>query len=323
MRRLGCLIPILVAAGLVFAAVWFGNAWRGEGPLKEAATISVPEGSSLTGTANRLQRAGAIRSARAFLVGAKLFGGSTVIKAGDYRIPAHASASQILVILQGGKTVPLLVAIPEGMPSVLVQERLMANKDLTGPVAVPEEGSVLPDSYGYEKGESRAAVLARMQAAMSQFLAEQWEKRDASTPVKTPNEALALASIVEKETAVAAERTTVAGVYANRLRQGIKLQADPTTIYPITKGKPLGRRIRQSELRAQNGYNTYAMYGLPKGPIANPGRDAIIAVLHPAPTNALYFVADGKGGHIFADSYAEHQANVAKWYAIRRQRGEM
>src|SRR5512139_1148764 len=152
MRRIGCSIPPLIVASLVFAAVWFNSAWRGEGPLKESATISVPEGSSLTGTANRLEAAHAIRSARAFLLGAKLFGGSAVIKAGDYRIPAHASAAQILVILQGGKTIPLLVAIPEGMPSILVQERLMANKDLTGPVAVPEEGSVLPDSYGYEKG---------------------------------------------------------------------------------------------------------------------------------------------------------------------------
>lgn len=323
MRRLGCLVPLFIAAGLVFAAVWFNGSWRGEGPLKESATFSVPDGSSLTGTANRLQTAGAIRSATAFRIGAKLFGGAAVIKAGDYRIPAHASASQILAILQGGKTVPMLVAIPEGMPSILVQERLMANKDLTGPVKVPEEGSVLPDSYGYEKGESRAAVLARMQAAMSQFMAEQWPKRDATTPVKTQNEALALASIVEKETRLASERTTVAGVYANRLRQGIMLQADPTIIYPITRGKPLGRRILLSEKRARNDYNTYAMPGLPKGPIANPGRAAIIATLHPAQTSALYFVADGKGGHVFANTLAEHDANVQKWYAIRRARGEM
>jgi UPF0755 protein len=323
MRRLGCLPLILIAAGLVFAAMWFNGSWRGEGPLKESTTFSVPDGSSLTGTANRLEKAGAIRSSTAFRIGAKLFGGAAVIKAGDYRIPAHASASQILAILQGGKTVPLLVAIPEGMPSILVQERLMANKDLTGPVSVPEEGSVLPDSYGYEKGESRASVLARMQAAMSQFMAEQWPKRDATTPVKTQNEALALASIVEKETAIASERATVAGVYANRVRQGIMLQADPTIIYPITKGKPLGRRILLSEKRARNGYNTYAMAGLPKGPIANPGRAAIIATLHPAQTNALYFVADGKGGHVFANTLAEHDANVRKWYAIRRARGEM
>jgi UPF0755 protein len=314
---------MLMAAGFVLAAVWFSNSWSGAGPLREPATFNVPDGASLRGTAGRLEEAGAIRSSSAFLLGTKLFGSAAVIKAGDYRIPAHASAAQILVILQGGKTIPLLVAIPEGMPSIMVQERLMANKDLTGPVAVPDEGSVLPDSYGYEKGESRAAVLARMQAAMTQFMAAQWPKRDPATPVKTEAEALTLASIVEKETAIASERATVAGVYANRLRQGIMLGADPTVIYPITRGKPLGRRIRQSELHARNGYNTYAMSGLPRGPIANPGRAAIIAVLHPAQTRALYFVADGKGGHVFADSYAEHQANVAKWYAIRRSRGEM
>ncbi len=323
MRRIGCLLLLLIAAGIVFAGLYVGSSWSGAGPLKESATITVPDGASLRSMATRLEQAGAIDSAGTFLIGARFLGGNGVIKAGDYRLPAHASASTILAILQSGKTIPLLVTIPEGMPSILVQERLMANKDLTGSVAVPEEGSVLPDSYGYERGESRAAVLARMQAAMKKFLDEKWSGRSSATPVKTVQEALTLASIVEKETAIAAERTTVAGVYANRLRTGMRLEADPTTIYPITKGKPLGRRIRQSELRAVNGYNTYAMAGLPVGPIANPGRAAIEAVLHPADTRALFFVADGKGGHIFADSYAEHQANVAKWYAIRRQRGEM
>ena len=323
MRRLGCLFVLLIAAGLVFAGIYVSANWTGAGPLKEPATISVPEGASVRSMSERLRQAGAVRSASAFLIGARLFGGPGVIKAGDYRVPAHASASQILAILQGGKTIPLLVTIPEGMPSIMVQERLMANKDLTGAVTVPDEGSVMPDSYGYEKGEARAAVLARMQAAMATFMAEKWPARDPSIPVTTPEQALTLASIVEKETAIPAERAKVAGVYGNRLRKGMMLGADPTTIYPITKGKPLGRRIRESELHALNGYNTYTMPGLPKGPIANPGRAAILATLHPAETEALYFVADGKGGHVFADSYAEHQANVAKWYAIRHARGEM
>ncbi len=323
MRRSGCLLVLLIAAALVGGAVLFRTNWAGPGPLAEQTTITVPEGASLRVMAKRLKDAGAIRSADVFLLGSRLFGSPAVIKAGDYRVPPHASAAQILTILQGGKTVPLLVTIPEGMPSIMVQERLMANKDLAGSVGLPKEGSVLPDSYGYERGETRAAVLTRMQAAMTGFLDEKWQARDPATPVKTKDEALTLASIVEKETAIASERATVAGVYANRLRQGIKLAADPTVIYPITKGKPLGRRIRQSELHALNDYNTYAMPGLPKGPIANPGRAAILAVLHPAQTNALYFVADGKGGHVFAATYAEHQANVAKWYAIRRARGEM
>ena len=182
---------------------------------------------------------------------------------------------------------------------------------------------MLPNSYSYRRGETRAAVLGRMQAAMRRELARLWARRRPGSAVASPREAIILASIVEKETAKPAERRTVAGVYANRLRRGIPLQADPTVIYPVTQGRPLGRRILLSELRADNGYNTYARAGLPAGPIANPGRASIAAVLDPAPTNALFFVADGTGGHIFADTLAQHQANVERWYAIRRARGEM
>jgi UPF0755 protein len=215
------------------------------------------------------------------------------------------------------------VTIPEGMPSIMVWERLMAEPLLTGTVPVPEEGSVLPESYDFERGESRAAVLARMQKAMSGTLAELWARRAPDIAVKTPREAMILASIVEKETSVPAEYRMVAGLYSNRVRQGMPLQADPTIIYPITKGKPLGRRIRQSEIRAVNGYNTYTRVGLPEGPITNPGRASIEAVLNPAKTNALYMVANGEGGHVFADTLAEHNQNVARWFAIRRARGEM
>lgn len=323
MRRAGFLLILLAVAGLTFGIVYFNQGWNGTGPLDKATTVTVPQGASLRSMAERLEESGAIRSADAFLLGARIFGGDGAIKAGEYRLPKGASGSQILEILQSGRTIPLLIAIPEGMPSIMVHERLMANKDLTGTIPVPEEGSVMPDSYGYERGESRAAVLKRMQAAMTGFIEKSWPQRDPSSPARSIHEALTLASIVEKETALPSERATVAAVYANRLRIGMPLQADPTIIYPITKGKPLGRRILQSEVRARNAYNTYAMPGLPKGPIANPGRASIEAVLHPAQSRALYFVADGKGGHIFADSYAEHQANVAKWYAIRRARGEM
>jgi len=166
-------------------------------------------------------------------------------------------------------------------------------------------------------------VLGRMTAAMDRQLAALWAKRKPTSVVQTPAEAIILASIVEKETGKASERRTVAGVYSNRLRIGMKLDADPTVIYPITRGKPLGRRIRRSELNAITGYNTYREVGLPAGPIANPGRESIAAVLDPAPTKALYFVADGTGGHVFADTLAEHNSNVAKWYALRRARGEM
>jgi UPF0755 protein len=199
----------------------------------------------------------------------------------------------------------------------------MREKLLTGNIAVPEEGSVLPDSYSFKRGETRAAVLRRMQDAMARELGALWAKRQPHSVVKDKREAIILASVVEKETGKPSERRMVAGVYSNRVRIGMKLDADPTVIYPITKGKPLGRRILRSELNADNGYNTYARAGLPAGPIANPGRESIAAVLNPAPTKALYFVADGTGGHVFADTLQQHNANVQKWYAVRRARGEM
>jgi UPF0755 protein len=229
----------------------------------------------------------------------------------------------VLDLLQHGQPVQRLVTIPEGTPSILVYEKLMGQKLLTGSIPVPEEGSILPDSYSFKRGESRAAVLKRMQDAMTKALDTLWAKKGPNSVVNSKREAVILASVVEKETGKASERPMVAGVYSNRVRIGMKLDADPTVIYPITKGKPLGRRIKQSELRAQNGYNTYAMPGLPAGPIANPGRESIAAVLNPAQTKALYFVADGTGGHVFADTLAQHNANVQKWYALRRQRGEM
>jgi peptidoglycan lytic transglycosylase G len=213
--------------------------------------------------------------------------------------------------------------VTEGMPSITVQEKLGSNPYLTGQLAPVAEGSVLPDSYGYQRGESRAAIVSRMQAAMTKAVDELWANRSTDCPLGMKEQAVILASIVEKETGKASERPTIAGVYCNRLRIGMKLDADPTVIYPVTKGKPLGRRILRSELNADNGYNTYRRSGLPEGPITNPGRASIEAVLHPAATKALYFVADGTGGHVFADTLAEQNANVAKWYAIRRSRGQM
>lgn len=319
MRRLilFALAILLILAGAA------GLAWFGPGPAPKPVAVIVPEGGTLTSAARELERTGAISSARRFLLLAKLFGREGVIRAGEYEVPARASAKAVLDLLRSGRTLQRFVTIPEGTPSILVYEKLMAVPLLAGPIPMPEEGSVLPDSYSYSRGETRAAVLKRMTAAMDRTLDALWAQRKPATVAKSPREAIILASIVEKETGVPSERRMVAGVYSNRLRLGMPLQADPTVIYPITKGKPLGRRILQSELRADNGYNTYAKPGLPVGPIANPGKASIAAVLDPAPTRALYFVADGKGGHVFADTLAEHNANVAKWYAIRRARGEM
>jgi len=322
MRKIGC-FGLLAALAVLVGLFAVMQSWGGAGPAPTNLSVLVPTGSSLSRAAGALEKAGAIRSARRFVVLSKLFGGSEPIRAGEYRIPKGLSQSDILKLLQGGKTLQRFVTVPEGWPSVMVHDALMKAPQLTGEVPVPEEGSVLPDSYSYEREGTRQAVLDRMQAAMTRYVAAAWEKRKPTTAVSTPQQALILASIVEKETGKAEERRMVAAVYSNRLKQGMPLQADPTTIYPITKGRPLGRRILRSELHAKNGYNTYAMPGLPVGPIANPGRASIDAVLDPAPSNALYFVADGTGGHVFADTLPQHNANVAKWYAIRRARGEM
>jgi UPF0755 protein len=310
MRRfLGVLLAVLLAAC--------------SGSAEKDVTVVVTPGSSLTAAARQLEDAGAIESASAFLRSAKIFGSSAPIKPGEYEIRKGMDNGDILELLQSGKTKQRFVVIPEGTPSVVVHDRLMAAEFLTGAVPVPAEGSVLPDSYAYTRGEKRAAVLARMQDAMKATLADAWKKRKPGTVARSPQEAIILAAIVEKETGKPSERRTVAGVYSNRIRLGMKLQADPTVIYPVTEGRPLGRRILRSELAADNGYNTYARVGLPVGPIANPGKASIEAVLDPEPTRYLYFVADGTGGHVFAETLAQHSANVEKWFALRRAKGEM
>jgi UPF0755 protein len=323
MRGLAKWILILAALAVALIGGNFVYGWNASGPSTRDVTVVIKPGSSLPMAAKALEQGKVIKSADAFITRAKILGGFSTIKAGEFTIPAGASNADIMSILQGGKTVQRMVTIPEGMPSIMVYERLMANDRLSGDIPVPAEGSILPDSYAFDKNEKRAAVLLRMQAAMKQAIGELWPNKSADTVVKTPEEAVILASIVEKETSVKSELTTVAGVYSNRIKKGMMLQADPTIIYPITKGKPLGRRIRQSEIAAVNDYNTYAMVGLPKGPIANPSRAAIEAVLNPKKTEALFFVADGKGGHVFANTLEEHNANVEKWYAIRKERGEM
>ena len=320
-RRALILVPValLLAA---FLSVWL--LWLGPGPAAQDTTVIVAEGSNVTRVADQLARQGLVRGGPgSFRLFAKVLGSRDPIQTGEFLVPRGASAARILDLLQHGRPVVRTVVIPEGLPSVIVRDRLLAAQYLTGDVAVPEEGSVLPGGYTYRRGESRAAVLARMQRAMTQTLARLWTQRRPGTAVASPRDAVILASIVEKETARAAERRLVAGVYSNRLRQNMPLQADPTVIYPITQGRPLGRRILASELRARNGYNTYVIRGLPQGPIANPGRASIEAVLNPAPTPALYFVADGSGGHVFANTLAEHEANVGRWRALRRARGEV
>ncbi len=318
-RRL-ILIAALVA--VLGYGVHFAWGWYGPGPLAKETAFIVGEGAGMVSTSQELESSGVVASATTFRARARLLGHAGGLKAGEFTIPAHASGSKVLAILQGREGVmQRLFTVPEGMPSVLVHEKLMAQPMLTGTIPMPAEGSILPQSYGYERSQPRAALVARMQHAMQTTLATLWARRSPRTVVKSPAEAVILASIVEKETGKPSERKLVAGLYSNRLRQGMMLQADPTIIYPITQGRPIGRRIRESEIHAVNGYNTYAMVGLPKGPITNPGRDSIEAVLNPADTKALYMVADGTGGHVFADTLDQHNANVAKWFAYRRAHG--
>jgi UPF0755 protein len=317
---------ILVGAGALAAAallvIYF--LWWAPGPKPGPHEVIVREGTTLRAVSRQLAREGAIPgSARTFYVMSRIFGSRDPVQAGEFRIPKGMGGASVLDLLQHGKPVQRLITVTEGMPSIIVQEKLAAIPYLAGATPEIAEGSVLPDSYGYQRGETRAAVVARMQSAMAKILDKLWAKRSTDCPVTTKEQAVILASIVEKETGKPSERPTIAGVYCNRLRIGMKLDADPTVIYPVTKGKPLGRRILKSELNADNGYNTYKRAGLPEAPIANPGKASIEAVLHPASTKALYFVADGTGGHAFAETLAEQNANVAKWYALRHQRGQM
>lgn len=315
MRRLIWLVVIAVAAA--FAFLWYSSG------AKQTVDVVIAPGSSLTAAARTLEKSGAIDSADRLLLVAKLFGPGEPIRPGEYRVVKGMSSNAILALLQSGKVVQRFVAIPEGLPSVLVAERINAAPVLTGAIATPPEGSVLPDNYAYTRGEPRAAVLGRMQKAMQTAIANAWKARKPTTAATSPEQAVNLAAIVEKETGVPSERRMVAAVYTNRIKIGMPLQADPTLIYPVTKGKPLGRRILRSEINADSPYNTYRRTGLPPTPITNPGLASIKAVLDPADSKAIYFVAKGDGSSVFADTLPEHNANVQKYYAIRRARGEM
>ncbi len=319
MKKLGCLVAalmaLLIAGWLVIGSV------MGEATIEEDTVFAIPAGSSLTAVANRLEEQGLISSADGFLLNAKLFGGGDAIQAGEFELTADMSQADILGAFQNGDVIRRFITIPEGMPSIMVFERLMAHELLTGEIEIPPEGSVLPDTYDFERGEARSAVLARMQAAMTDYLDQAWEERGADAAVTSKAEAVILASIIEKETQAKEELGKVSGVMSNRIRIGMQLGADATTIYPITKGKPLGRMIRVSELRDPNPYNTRAIFGLPIGPITNPSRAAIKAALNPEETSALFYVADGSGGHVFADTLEEHNRNVAKWRRFREENG--
>jgi UPF0755 protein len=319
--RLPGLAGLLVLVVLVAAG---GLAWTvfGPGPApKEGGTettVILKHGSGLPQIAETLADGGVIRLPFTFGVLAKLTGGGQHLRAGEYAVPARASAWDILAMIRAGKIVRHLVTIPEGLSSAQVADLLNANPVLAGDAPVAPEGSIMPQTYDVERGQDRAEVVQQMQAAQAKLVQQLWVERAPGLPYKTPEQALAMASIVEKETAVPAERPHVAGVYLNRLSKGMRLESDPTIIYGITKGRPLGRSLTHADVVDPTPWNTYVVAGMPPTPIANPGRASIEAALHPAPTRDLYFVADGSGGHVFSETFEQHTRNVARWRDIAR-----
>ncbi|HLZ76394.1 endolytic transglycosylase MltG [Phenylobacterium sp.] len=307
----------------LLAGGWVYWTYRGPGPAARAGgatDVILPHGAGVGQIASALKAAGVIGSRDVFYLAAKMGGSGRHLKAGEYEFPSHAPMAQVLNAIAEGKVVKRFVVAPEGWTSDMVADAVRAQPVLTGVIETPPEGSILPDGYQIERGEDRGEVIAKMMAARDALLAQLWAGRAPDLPLKTPEEAVTLASIVEKETGIPAERPRIAALFENRLRQGIKLESDPTIIYGITKGRPLGHGITMKELVTATPYNTYRIAGLPPTPISNPGRAALAAVLNPPKSDELYFVADGSGGHVFASTFAEHQANVAKWRAIERAR---
>jgi len=325
-RLSGVLSFVLIGAFLGLA----GFAWamleaNKPGPLTADKVVVISRDETDAGAIpEQLARAGVIDSPLWFNLTVLVDGSRSKLKRGEYLFKERASLHDVENVLVAGKVLMHKVTVPEGLTSDQVVQRLRGNDVFAGEIKeIPREGSILPETYEFERGVPRAKILAVMEQAQVKMVEDIWKRRSPDLPIKSPGELVTLASIVEKETGKPAERPLVAGVYSNRVRMGMKLDADPTVIYPITKGKPLGRRILKSELDADNGYNTYRKAGLPDGPIANPGKASIAAVLNPAPTKALYFVADGTGGHVFAETLEEQTANVAKWFDLRRERGEI
>jgi UPF0755 protein len=309
-----------LAIALMVFGLWALWVFGAPGPSPQPTIVVLRHGASLPEIAAQLEDQRVVRSASVFAAAAQISGAARRLKAGEYDFKAHASIADVLDTIRSGKIVRHFVTVPEGRTSQQAVDILMANPILTGSAPVPPEGALLPETYEVQRGEDRAAVLQRMLAAHDRLLAQLWPKRRADLPFKSVDEAVAMASIVEKETALAAERPHVAAVYINRLRKGMRLESDPTIIYGLTRGVPLGHGIRQSELYTVTPYNTYLVAGLPPTPICNPGRASIAATLDPMTTEDLFFVANGRGGHVFATTFEQHERNVAAWRQVEHQR---
>jgi len=316
-------LAILVAGGLIFYAQ---TRMHTRGPLIDAKIITIKRGMGSNAIAHMLANEGVIANAGIFIAATYALRSSRgSLKAGEYKIPASSSMSEVLSLLQAGKSLVYKVTIPEGWTTQKALERIAANKVLKGNISdKPAEGSLLPDTYVFQRGATRDDLVKRMRAAQKKLLDELWDKRQKNLPLKTRSEVLILASIVERETGIGAERAQVAAVFVNRLNKKMRLQSDPTIIYGLVGGKgKMDRPISKKDIAEKTRYNTYQIDGLPPTPIANPGRAAIAAVLNPDSTNDLFFVADGSGGHVFAKTLKSHEENVAKWRKIERDRKKL
>ena len=321
---MGRFLAVLIVLGIIGAGVaeWANAAWNAAGPPapkgSETVVLIKPRTPSHA-IAQALQDDGVLNYALVFEFDLRVRGLNDKLKAGEYAIPNNATMADIATILMSGKSIEHKLTAAEGLTSDMIWKLVKADPVLVGDAGtVPAEGALLPETYLFTRGTTRAQLIAQMKKAQDKFLAAVWAKRAQGLPFKTPEEAVTFASIVEKESALADERRHIAGVFVNRLKAGMKLQSDPTIIYGLTKGYPLGRGIRESEIEGQTPYNTYVIAGLPPGPICNPGKDSLTASLNPADSKDLYFVATGKGGHVFAATMAEHQRNVAAYRAQQK-----
>ena len=296
------------------------EAFIGEGPLPVRKEIMIDKGMPLKQIANYLKEQGVIDSPAIFVLGVRANRKTTEIKAGEYSIPARSSAKMVMDILTGGQTFIRRVSIPEGLTSYQIVQLLDKTEGLTGTVEqIPPEGSLLPQTYYFSSGDTKQQIITRMQNEMQRTIDLLWAQKDENLIIKTPEEAIILASIVEKETSKAQERAHIASVFFNRLAKKMRLQSDPTVIYALSdKTGIYKKQLWSNDLKKAHPYNTYYIYGLPPTAIANPGKDAIEAVLHPENTKDLYFVANGTGGHSFAETYQEHQKNVNIWRKIKK-----
>ncbi|HZD91787.1 MAG TPA: endolytic transglycosylase MltG [Pseudolabrys sp.] len=313
------LVLLAIAAG---TALYFGKQrYDAPGPLKQDKVVNIPRGLGSRQIAELLEHQGVISEPWVFIGGVTLRKARGELKHGEYRFPAHASIAKVVDTMIEGKVVQHTVTVPEGLTSEQIVARLLGDDALSGPIAqIPREGTLLPDTYNFTRGMTRERMIKRMQRDEKRVLAEIWAHRAPDLPLKTPQDLVTLASIVEKETGKPDERSRVAAVFINRLKRNMRLQSDPTIIYGLTGGKgSLGHPLLKSEMERPNPYNTYQIDGLPPGPISNPGRASLEATANPARTKDLYFVADGTGGHVFSESYQQHLKNVAHLRGLQKE----